>query len=177
MSSGSVGPAHARAGDLSCPLVPLGPVAMLSPVSFDRVLVDLLEATRASRTTLRLDKSGGAFPVVGEALAPGVRSIRTVTIPSLSAAPTVRFLADRLEILVQRDSVNADLAPPPDLLARYGVRAQMLAPVIGNGQLIGIVSVHHNPGPRDWTDAEVEMLRAATQRIENQLRRKRGTSD
>jgi maleate isomerase len=134
-------------------------------------MADLRAATNASRTTLRLQSTGVAFAVVAEALAPGVVSIRDAEIPSLSAAPTVRFLAESLKILIQSDCVNAELPPPPDLLAQYAVRAQMLAPVIGNGGLIGIISVHDNRGPRDWTDNDVAMLRAATRQVHRALRR------
>jgi GAF domain-containing protein len=120
----------------------------------------LLAATGASRTTVRLE-GDGSFPIVAEAVAHGVPSLRGTVVPNMTAAGTFKFLERERVILVQRDLEDADPAPPPALIQAYGARAQMLAPILDGERLIGIVSVHQSGGPRDWTVADVDALELA----------------
>ena len=45
----------------------------------------------------------------------------------------------------------------------------MLAPVQRGGELVGLVSVHHAPGPRHWTDSEIASLQEIVARVEQEL--------
>lgn len=116
--------------------------------------------------TLRLARPGEDFPVVAEALAPGVASIAADRTIRVRGAATVGVLEREGRILLQPDLLDVDPAPAPELIERYGARAQMLAPLLRDGRLAGIVSVHHSGGPRDWTAAEVAALEAAAARID-----------
>jgi maleate isomerase len=140
-------------------------------LTFDTIVSDLLAATNASRVTLRLAVPGQGFPVVAEDVSPGVSSIRLDVSPSLTNAPTVDYLAKRRENLIQNDCLSADVRPPAELLELYGVKAQMLGPVLRGQQLIGIVSVHYIPGPRHWTDEEVRALNCAVRAVEQIVER------
>lgn len=134
-------------------------------MSFDEVVGELLAATGASRVTLRLDRPGEVFPVVAEALAPGVRSIRDATEIDLRGAKTFQFLEREQRLLVQEDCLVDEPVTPAELIELYGVRAQMLAPLVRDGRLVGIVSVHHAGWPRRWTEAEIAAVEAAAERI------------
>ena len=46
-----------------------------------------------------------------------------------------------------------------------GLAAQIVTPVLVDGRVAGIVSVHELRGPRPWTAAEIEACRAAAARI------------
>jgi GAF domain-containing protein len=122
----------------------------------------LLAETGASRVTLRLEDADGRFPVVAEACGAGVPSLRAETVIDLRAAPTFIALERDREILVQEDLERADPAPPAALVQRYGARAQMLAPLVDGGRLVGIVSVHESTGPRRWSSHDVAALVATT---------------
>jgi len=135
----------------------------------ERVLEDLREATAASRVTLRLDTPGAVFPVVGEALAPGIRSIRDATEIDLRAARTFQYLEREQRLLVQDDCESGDHPAPPELVRLYGVRAQMLAPLVRDGRLAGIVSVHYAPATRRWSATDVTALEDAVARVEHLL--------
>lgn len=124
----------------------------------ERILEDLRDATAASRVTLRLDMPGAVFPVVGEALAPGIRSIRDATEIDLRAAPTFQYLEREQKLLVQHDCESGDYPAPPELVRLYGVKAQMLAPLVRDGRLAGIVSVHYVPATRRWSATDVTAL-------------------
>lgn len=134
-------------------------------MAFQTTVETLLQQTGASRTTLRLDRPEGFFPVVAEALAPGIRSIADDTSIDLGASATFRSLDRERQFLIQPDLLAADPAPPPELIELYGARAQMLAPVVRDDRLIGIVSVHYAPGPRTWTDGEVAALKRAVEEV------------
>ena len=140
---------------------------------FQEILQDLLVSTGASRTTLRLDlpdQDAGLDTVAAEALALGIRSMRDDTsIRNLRGASTVRFLEEQRRPLVQNDCLADDLAPPSELIELYGVRAQMLAPIVRDDRLIGVISVHYVPGPCDWRAEDVAALEEATERVQREL--------
>ena len=142
---------------------------ILERCSYDALAAELLEATRAGRVTLRLDTPGDVFPVVAEACAPGVRSIRGATEIDLRAAKTFQYLEREQRLLIQRDCLTDEPVAPRELIELYGVRAQMLGPVLRDGRLAGIVSVHHPETPRDWTPLEIEALRRAAEVVTGTL--------
>jgi GAF domain-containing protein len=135
-------------------------------VTFQKPLEDLLAATGASRVTLRLARPEEVFPVVAEALADGTPSITSGVSPDLANAPTMRYLAEHHANLIQDDCSNAAVPPPPELLEFYGVKAQMLAPIVGGTELIGLVSVHYSPSPRHWTIEDIAALDRTAKEIE-----------
>ena len=137
------------------------------------IMENLLRATDASRTTLRLDmpqQDAGLDTVVAEALAPGVRSLRDDTsIRNLRSVSTVRFLEEQRRVLVQSDCLADDPAPPSELIKLYGVKAQMLAPIVREDRLAGVISVHYAPGPRVWSSEDVAVLQEAVERVQREL--------
>ena len=138
-------------------------------MSLQTIIEELLTATGASRATIRLDRPGEDFPVAAEALAPGIRSIAGDLSFGIRSSGTVGHLEREQQILVQPDIMGVEPAPSPELLERYGTRSQMLAPLVRNGSLFGIVSVHYNVGPREWTAAEVAVLEGAVERVHAEL--------
>ena len=142
--------------------------------AFQRILEDLLAATDASRTTFRLDWPAWSLhvdDVAAEARKPDAASLSGQTSIDQRSAPTVRWLARELRTLVQHDCSVAEHPPPTELVELYGVRAQMLAPVVRDGCLIGWVSVHQNQTTRHWTEEDVRALEGATTAIDDVLRR------
>lgn len=141
-------------------------------MTFRAVLEDLLSATAASRTTLRLDLPGKGLHVdrvAAEAVGAGVRPIGDDSSIDQRALPTVRFLEEERRPLVQDDCSNAEPAPPQELIEFYGVRAQMLGPLVRDGLLTGWISVHHTAGPREWSEKDVDALRGAVKRVLDEL--------
>jgi GAF domain-containing protein len=138
------------------------PVAAL-----EDVLTELLETTGAGRVTLRRDLPGeSAFPVVAEALAPGVGSLRGERSVHLPTQPVV------LEVQAGRQVVQDDSAAAYDdaafqrMLAVYGgLAAQIVTPVLRAGRVEAILSIHQLGTPRRWTAAEVASASRAAERI------------
>jgi maleate isomerase len=126
----------------------------------------LRAATAASRTTIRLAAQRGRdYPVVAEALGSGVKSLigqPVVRRPRESPGP-LEFIEANRAVLVQDDVC---LSPPafPEIVEVYGVRAQMLAPVIDGESLLGLVSVH-NASVRAWTPEDIDALEHAAGRV------------
>jgi GAF domain-containing protein len=139
-------------------------------MAFQELMDELLARTGASRTTLRIDDEPGVeFPVKAEALAPGVNSIAGDNTIAIRASATFKWIDRERRLLVQEDLLAADPAPAPELMERYGGRAQMLAPVQRGGELVGLVSVHYVPGTRQWTPEEIAAVEEIVGRVEREL--------
>jgi GAF domain-containing protein len=54
--------------------------------------------------------------------------------------------------------VNSGPRPPRSMIERYRVQAQMVAPVLDRGELIGTVSVHQQDAARHWSQADIAAL-------------------
>lgn len=133
---------------------------------FHAILAELMRATGAARTTVRLDLPALGWSVnlpCAEVLAPGMRSMRADRTIDHRRARSVRWIERTRATLVQGD-VHADpeMAPPPALIAVFGTRAQMVAPVIGpDDYLAGWVSAHFAEGPRSFSEADRAAIEAA----------------
>jgi GAF domain-containing protein len=137
-----------------------------SRAEVDDLLQALLTRTGASRVTLRQDLPGDyAFPVTHEALAPGVASLRHERTVDLRNQPVA------LEVAAGRQVVQNDCAAAYDDPAFHrmretygGLAAQIVTPVLTEGGVKGIISLHQLGSPRHWTEAEIEACRAAAAR-------------
>lgn len=135
------------------------------------VVEELRRATRASRVTLRRDLPGEqAFPVVEEALAAGVGSLRGERSVHLPTQPVV------LEVQRGRQVVQDDCGSAYDdpafrrMLETYGgLAAQIVTPVLVDGRVEAILSVHQLGAPRRWTAEEVAAASDAAARVRELL--------
>jgi len=131
------------------------------------VLDELLAKTNASRVTLRRDMPGETrFPVVIEALAPGVDSLRDERSVHLPTQPVV-LEVQRGRQVVQDDCRTAYDDPVfHEMLAVFGgLAAQIVTPVLRDGRLEAILSLHQLGAPRRWTEDEVAAAASAAARI------------
>jgi maleate isomerase len=137
---------------------------------FQNALADLLSGTSADRTTLRIDLPEQDMHVgltAGEAVAPGVRSIRRDGSLDQRRLNTVRWLERHRRPLVQ-PHFHADPTPPDALIEVYGVSAQMLAPIERGGNLVGWLSVH-SLREREWSEPDQNALGEATRHVHDAL--------
>jgi GAF domain-containing protein len=133
------------------------------PEPLDALLERLLARLAASRVTLRQDLPGEvAFPVTHEALAPGVGSLRDERTVDLRTQPVAIEVAAGRQV-VQDDSAAAYGDPAYHRMReRYGgLAAQIVTPVLVEGRVAGIVSVHQLGAPRHWLPAEIESCSSA----------------
>jgi GAF domain-containing protein len=132
----------------------------------DAILKELLSATGASRVTLRQDVPGDIFPVTHEALADGAPSILGVPTPDMSRQPVVLEIQEGRQV-VQDDCPHASAEPHfREMLELYGgLRAQIVTPVVSDGRVTAIVSVHQLGRTRRWSEVEVEIARRAAERV------------
>jgi len=114
------------------------------------------------RTTLRMDvplHNCHVDRVCAEALAPGIASLRPNTGLNQRAIETCRHINETGLLLAQADTVNAAIRPPDALMSVYGVKAQMLLPLmLREGWAGAWISVHWIPGTREWEEGEVQAL-------------------
>ena len=133
-------------------------------VRFQKIIDDLRVKTNATRTTLRLDSDKHGWfvnGIVAESLGAGAMSLRKETGLQQRRSGTATWLEQNRQILVQNDTVNAVPEPPKELFTVYGTKAQMMAPVVRTDKMVGWISVHYNPSPREWSREDVAALEAA----------------
>jgi maleate isomerase len=138
------------------------------------ILKTLLDGTNAGRTTLRIDLPQFGLHVnapAAEALAPGVHSIKDKTSLDQRNAVAVKWLEKNRRVFVENDCLDttADVAPEQEVTEIYGIRSEMVAPVIRTGHLIGWVSVHNTRGPHRWTQVEVAAIEAACAKVGSEI--------
>jgi maleate isomerase len=138
------------------------------------VLDSLLKATNASRTTLRIDLPQLGLNVnapAAETLAPGVHSIKDKTSLDQRNAVAIKWLEKNRRVFVENDCLNTtpDVAPEQEVTGIYGIRSEMVAPVIRKDYLIGWVSVHNIRGPHQWAKNEIEAIEAACAQVGREL--------
>lgn len=133
------------------------------------ILDGLLRATGASRVTLRRDVPGEyAFPVVEEALAEGVGPLRDERTVNLPTQPVVLELMKGNQV-VQNDCRAAFDDPAfQQMLETYGgMRAQIVTPIVDEGRVVAIVSLHQLGRTRIWTADEISLASAAAKHAGN----------
>lgn len=128
-------------------------------MSVDDDLERLRSALAVDRVTLRLDVPGSNFPAIGEALADHAKSIREEHSVDQRGAATARWVMTNRRTLVQGDVLDTDSPPPQALIELYGVRAQMLIPVVYGSAVVGWVSVHSSVA-RKWSKRDVDLAEA-----------------
>lgn len=133
----------------------------------DDILERLLDATGASRVTLRQDVPGSyTFPVTHEALAAGVASLRGERTVDLRTQPVVLQLQTGRQV-VQNDCRAAfdDPAFQRMLDAYGGLAAQIVTPVFDGDRLRAVVSLHQLGQPRRWAAEEVAAAAKAADQV------------
>ena len=141
------------------------------PIELQEIIQSLLTDLGGSRVTLRQATEGDVFPVTHEALAPGAPSIVGVETPNMAGQPVVvRVLAGQQ--IIQHDCASefVDDKPFHDMLELYGgMRAQIVTPVVIDGAVKGIISLHVLGATRDWTEADAARCQAAVDDVHRVL--------
>lgn len=130
--------------------------------ALDAIVSKLRELVAVDRCTLRLDVAGDYFPVVHEARTAGAGTLIGDDL-SLRGQPVVAAILGGAEQVVQPDTRSASDDPAfQAMLAHYGgLGAQIVTPVREGDRLLGIISLHHLGGPREWSERELLLGRAA----------------
>ena len=132
----------------------------------DAILEQLLAATGASRVTLRQDVAGDVFPVTHEALADGTPSIKGVATPDMARQPVVLEVQQGRQV-VQDDCLAASDEPHfREMLELYGgLRSQIVTPIVREGRVAAIVSLHQLGRTREWSEEEIDAASAAAEQV------------
>ncbi len=133
----------------------------------DTILEDLRARTGANRVTLRQDLPGDVFPGTHEALGAGALPIKGVATPDMARQPVVLQVQEGRQV-VQDDCRAASSEPHfRTMLELYGgLRAQIVTPIVREGRVVAIVSVHQLERTRHWSDDEIDAARRAVEQIE-----------
>jgi GAF domain-containing protein len=139
----------------------------LRAAALDAIVGALRETVAVDRCTLRLDRAGEYFPVAYES-----RTTRAGTLigdrdVSLLGQPVVEAILAGAQQVVQTDSATSSVDPAfQEMLRHYGgLGAQIVTPVREGERLLGIISLHHLGGTREWSEPELALARAAAELV------------
>jgi GAF domain-containing protein len=133
----------------------------------DAILEELRAKTGAGRVTLRQDVPGDVFPVTHEALGDGALPIRGVATPDMARQPVVLQVQQGKQVVQDDCRAASDEPHFRTMIELYGgLRAQIVTPIVRDGQVVAIVSVHQLERMRHWTNEEIGAARNAVERIE-----------
>jgi GAF domain-containing protein len=137
----------------------------LRGTALQAILSALRESVGVDRCTLRLEVEGEYFPVVYEARVGNAGTLIGDRGVSLQGQPVVEAILSGAEQVVQTDSANASTDPAfQQMLEHYGgLGAQIVTPVREGDRLLGIISLHHLGGTRDWAESELSIARAGAE--------------
>lgn len=131
-------------------------------------LKHLRHATCSQRVTLRIDSpllGVSVDDVLLEDVNSDTRSLRSDSSMSQRELETVIFLDREKRMLVQENCAKDPIRPPDVLLQMYGVKAQMLCPLIHHDAVVGWISVHDTKGPHSWNSSEIQLLKNTTDQV------------
>src|SRR5437588_5898592 len=140
---------------------------LLRGAALEAIVAALREQVDVDRCTLRLEVAGEYFPVVHESRTPGTGTLIGDRSVSLQGQPVVAAILAGAEQVVQPDCPAASEDPAfQAMLERYGgLGAQIVTPVRDGEALLGIISLHHLGGPRDWSARELALGRAGAELV------------
>lgn len=135
---------------------------LLRGAAFNALVEALRTTVAVERCTLRLDVAGEYFPVVHESRADGTGTLIGDRTVSLQGQPVVEAILAGAEQVVQPDCAAASDDPAfQAMLVHYGgLGAQIVTPARDGDVLLGIISLHHLAGPREWSARELAVARA-----------------
>lgn len=69
-------------------------------------------------------------------------------------------------VTAKADIYTADISPcHVEFLAQFQIRANLVVPILRNGQLWGLLAAHHCIAPRHWQDSEIDLLRQLASQV------------
>jgi GAF domain-containing protein len=143
----------------------------LGAAALQAMIERLRELVGVERCTLRLERPGEYFPVVHEARTPGTGTLIGDRVISLQGQLVVNQILAGAEQVIQTDSATVSEEPAfRAMLAHYGgLGAQIVTPVRHGETLVGILSLHHLGGPREWSEGDLGLARSAARLVRHVL--------
>jgi maleate isomerase len=139
----------------------------LRDAALDAIISALRAEVGVDRCTLRLDVPDEYFPVVHESREPGARTLIRDREVSLQGQPVVEAILSGADQVVQPDTATASDDPAFQAMLRHygGLGAQIVTPVRDHESLLGIISLHHLGGPREWSKGDKDAAFAAAELV------------
>lgn len=128
----------------------------LRGAALEAIISSVRAQVGVDRCTLRLDVPGEYFPVVHESRTANAGTLIGDREVSLQGQPVVEAILSGVDQVVQPDTATASEDPAFRAMLRHygGLGAQIVTPVRDHGNLLGIISLHHLGGSRQWSKAE-----------------------
>jgi len=114
---------------------------------------------RTDRVVIYRFKPDWSGTVTVESAAPGIMPILFTHIEEPCFRDGYVSLYEQGRVRAINDIYTAGIDPCHiELLSGFGVRANLVVPVLQEGQLWGLLIAHHCRGPRYWSETEIQLL-------------------
>ena len=131
--------------------------------ALQRAVENLLLVTGASRAILHLARPDRGLSIEAEAVQHAQHQIRYCGSDiDVLDAQTIETLAQSEDVLTEENLEPADAAASNPRADTDHIKARMLAPLIRDGRLAGVISLHHSSQSRWSADVKNAMLAART---------------
>lgn len=69
-------------------------------------------------------------------------------------------------VTAKADIYNANISPCHiEFLAQFQIRANLVVPILKNGELWGLLAAHHCTAPRQWQNSEIDLLKQIASQV------------
>ncbi|NJM46814.1 MAG: GAF domain-containing protein, partial [Alkalinema sp. RU_4_3] len=123
---------------------------------FDIAVNELRHALQTNRVIIyQFDDWSGR--VVSESVSGGWRKLINESVPSAIAdGAMLRYRSGQVHVVNDVNLEDTDWQP--DILMGFQVQASLTAPILDNGELIGMLCAHECSGVREWEGEEVDLI-------------------
>ena len=129
-------------------------------VILDRTVAEVRQFLQTDRVLIYRFEPDWSGVIVVESLKQSAQTVFRFNIedPCFAAEHIERYKRGRVHVL---DNVEADNLAPcyADVLRAFGVKANLVVPIVASEELWGLLIAHHCESPRQWQSSEVELLK------------------
>ncbi len=134
-------------------------VAFDTEAVFDVAVAEIRQALKADRVIVYRFDETWAGTIIAESVEPGfpIALGANITDPCFAANFVDKYLEGRIKATT--NIFEAGLTPCHiGQLEPFGVKANLVAPIISEGNLLGLLIAHQCSGPREWTQGEMDLF-------------------
>jgi PAS domain S-box-containing protein len=129
-------------------------------------VTEVLQLLHADRVLIFRLWSDGSGTIVKEAVVPGFPVLQALNIidPCFSESYVEKYRHGRIGSIHDIDNTNIDPCYY-EMLQSFGVKANLVVPILFKNQLWGLLVAHQCAHPRNWTTWETQLLRQLADQI------------
>ena len=121
---------------------------------------------QTDRVVLYQMSDSESYRIIEESVAPGCQALigQEINDPCFAATYIEQYFQGRVRCISDIDT--EDINPcHADFLRQFGVRANLVVPIRQHRNLWGLLIAHHCQGPRQWSTADIDLLKQLSEQV------------